>query len=229
MSNDFAVCNKLHCAEKYCPHSALVKNGFIYHIRTDGKVGAFEKIEMVLPNGESKSCSLNAARLLCYFLSRKRQILTKDEISRYVWSDSLVGIGSLPVLVNELRKLIAGLNMRIVTFRRVGYSLEEYRDSLDAPDIQKEEKRKTGLRSNSEAVNEQSIVTQEELDLLIASEVRFERKNRKTDWWLGKVELIENGKLNCFSEKLNTWKKSSMGMDVGEEYGTNLSYFNRAK
>ncbi|MBY6185197.1 helix-turn-helix domain-containing protein [Marinobacter hydrocarbonoclasticus] len=49
--------------------------------------------------------------------------MTKWELANYVWPGRTIGRNSLPVLINDLRKVLRVAPYRVVTLRGVGYML----------------------------------------------------------------------------------------------------------
>lgn len=123
MSKRTFKCTELHCVKCFHNNNALLKNNFNYFIE-ESRLN-IDRTVIKLPNDKTLSCSPNAARLLCLLLSNVDEIITKDDIYEFIWPKRVVGNGSLPVLINQLRKMLASQSYRIITIRGIGYTLTD--------------------------------------------------------------------------------------------------------
>jgi DNA-binding winged helix-turn-helix (wHTH) protein len=62
-------------------------------------------------------------KCLCLLFENKGVVKSKDQITKHVWNDSIVGPSSLGVLICELRALLSALDISIITVRGKGYVL----------------------------------------------------------------------------------------------------------
>jgi len=115
-------CNALHCA--LCENrnqNGLAEAGFDYQFYADGDV-AKQRASITVPGMENPiECSNYLVRALCVFLSHLGEPLNKSDLSEFIWGGRLVGANSLPVLINEIRKVLDKTHYRIVTLRGLGY------------------------------------------------------------------------------------------------------------
>ncbi|UJF18796.1 helix-turn-helix domain-containing protein [Vibrio sp. SS-MA-C1-2] len=67
--------------------------------------------------------SSNAMRACCLFETNINSVLPYDDIVQHVWNTKYIGASSLPVLINEVRKVFKEKEMKILNVRGVGYIL----------------------------------------------------------------------------------------------------------
>lgn len=82
----------------------------------------------VTVNGETLKLKAQEYKLLCYLIKNKGRILTKDELFREVWGDSITSDGTLNVHIRHLREKIEkkpNEPQLIKTIWGVGYIFEE--------------------------------------------------------------------------------------------------------
>ncbi|MBW8184077.1 winged helix-turn-helix domain-containing protein [Shewanella nanhaiensis] len=122
MSN-IKVCEILHCSLCDIKTCKLNNVGFSYkiNINTNDR-SEFTKLNIKGKN-ESIACSNYIVRCLCILVENFEKPVSKDEISKFVWSGRMIGQNSVPVLINELRKILQGSKFKIVTLRGLGYIL----------------------------------------------------------------------------------------------------------
>ncbi|NOI60741.1 winged helix-turn-helix domain-containing protein [Vibrio coralliilyticus] len=113
-------CTKISCA--FCREIRLIEQVLGIQIRsTNGKMS-------VVQGNRHIGCSLNAVRAMCYFCKMQDCLVTKAEIEDYVWQGGIVGMSSLPVLMHEVRRLIAASPYEIVTLRNKGFVFHNARN-----------------------------------------------------------------------------------------------------
>ncbi|WP_425608760.1 helix-turn-helix domain-containing protein [Vibrio brasiliensis] len=83
----------------------------------------FGKVEVLTSSNTTNCISTNAIKLLCYFSSCVGEIKRRDEIESHVWATKEVSINALPVLMHELRKILANTEYSIITVRGAGYMM----------------------------------------------------------------------------------------------------------
>ncbi len=85
-----------------------------------------QRATLTLPgNDEGVKCSNFVVRAICILHRHLNKPVEKKLIAQFVWGGRTVGSNSLPVLVNDLRKVLKGSRYRIVTLRGVGYMMVE--------------------------------------------------------------------------------------------------------
>lgn len=75
-------------------------------------------------NGEQKKLTYKEALMMEMFMKRPEQVFTREQILDRVWGfDSEVNENNIEIYVHNLRKKLRGTNLKIDTYRSVGYSL----------------------------------------------------------------------------------------------------------
>jgi DNA-binding response OmpR family regulator len=67
-------------------------------------------------------CSPNALKTMLLFTQNIDEIVTKREIENFVWGQA-IGNTSVPVVINEIRSILADSNLILITVRGKGYAL----------------------------------------------------------------------------------------------------------
>lgn len=65
-------------------------------------------------------CSKNAMRCLCYLVQNEGQLVERGDLEGFIWECRSVGINSLPVLLHEVRRVLALSSMELMTIRSRG-------------------------------------------------------------------------------------------------------------
>ncbi|WP_425608761.1 winged helix-turn-helix domain-containing protein [Vibrio brasiliensis] len=110
-------CN-FHCLS--CKYFKYLKEKLNFDVSID----EFGKVHVKNDNYEEKIehiVSLNAIKLLCHLFSCEGEIKKRHDIESFVWSNTNVGVNSLPVLLHDVRKMLASTEYSIITIRGVGY------------------------------------------------------------------------------------------------------------
>ncbi|MBY5920706.1 transcriptional regulator [Ferrimonas balearica] len=120
------VCDTVHCAlcKRDDKDRALGKE-ISYRFCSDDD--AFNQRALLLLPGKDEylKCSNFVVRALCMFIRNLGEPVAKEQLAKFVWAGRMVGNNSLPVLINDLRKVLKGCRYRIVTLRGVGYMMVE--------------------------------------------------------------------------------------------------------
>ncbi|WP_338589630.1 winged helix-turn-helix domain-containing protein [Shewanella khirikhana] len=125
MTNSF--CQTFHCGVcDGASNCGLRDNNVKYEFSKSRE--ALETAELTMPEENKKVvCSNFVARALCLMLNNKGTVLEKDIMCNFIWQGRIVGENSLPVLINEIRKILKVTRSKfmIVTIRGVGYMCVE--------------------------------------------------------------------------------------------------------